>query len=135
MRAVRVKRALGVVLVVCAAGVASSGALALPAGTSAASGLVVGPSTGMDTTSFALTLTAPDNACPGDSATGGHRWHTYRVSASVDVATLRYDASGPQVPAGASAETVVQPLSSAAGKARPTSTRWPEAARYPGSST
>lgn len=87
--------------------VSIAGALAvdaeLAAGAAATPGMTVSVATGSSETPFSLTLLAPNNACPGDSATDGFRWQTYIVSSTVDAATLRYNASGPIAPAGATA--------------------------------
>ena len=73
----------------------------LAAGAAPTPGLTVSVTSGNSATPFSLDLAPPNNACPGDSATDGYRWHTFIASASVDAATLRYNASGPIAPAGA----------------------------------
>jgi mucin-2 len=84
-----------------------SGAGALPAGTPPTAGQTISPSSGTSETVITLGLTAPNNACPGDTATGNFRWTTYMVPESVDPATLTYNSSGPIAPA---AGVFTQPL-------------------------
>jgi hypothetical protein len=50
-------------------------------------------------------------SCPGDGI-AGYKWTSYMVPASVDVATLTYNASGPIAPSGV---TFAQPLFSSSG--------------------
>lgn len=90
------------------------GAGALPAGTPATAGQTISPSAGTSETVITLTLTPPNNVCPGDTATGNFRWTTYMVPESVDPATLTYNASGPIAPG---AGVFAQPLFSAIGGA------------------
>jgi hypothetical protein len=84
-----------------------SGAGALPAGTPPTAGQTISPSSGTSETVITLGLTAPNNVCPGDTATGNFRWTTYMVPESVDPATLTYNSSGPIAPA---AGVFTQPL-------------------------
>ena len=62
----------------------------------------IAPASGTEATPFTLSLAAPNNTCPGDATTagGGFRWSQYIVSASVDAATLTWNANGPVLPAG-----------------------------------
>ncbi len=84
---------------------------ALPPGTAAAPGMVLAPALGDSSTEMTLSLTSPDNVCPGDTATGNYRWNTFMAPASVDVGTLTYNNQGPISPAG----VTVFPLFSAIG--------------------
>lgn len=95
---------------VCAAGAALSAAMfgvsvvgvlsagALPAGTAPTAGFAIVPSSGDSATEISFNLTSPNNACPGDSATGDFRWQTYMVPASVDAATLTYNSNSGVIP-------------------------------------
>jgi hypothetical protein len=96
-------------------------ASALPAGTPPTPGQSIAPASGTEATAFTLSLAAPNNACPGDATTagGGFRWNQYIVSASVDAATLTWNASGPVLPAGSPAGARAQALySSTTGTAQ-----------------
>jgi len=101
--------------VAAAVGIVSNTVQALPPGTAATPGQTLSPTSGNKTTSFTLSLASPNNVCPGDTATGGFRWNQYITSASVDAATLTWDASGPVLPAGAPGGAIAQPLYSTAG--------------------
>ena len=92
-------------------------ASALPAGTPPTAGQNLSPASGTQATNFTLSLVAPNNTCPGDATTagGGFRWHQYIVSASVDAATLTFNAFGPVLPPGAPADAIAQPLYSTTG--------------------
>ncbi|MFN6121407.1 MAG: hypothetical protein ACK5CE_17505, partial [Actinomycetes bacterium] len=92
-------------------------ASARPAGTPPTAGQNLSPASGTQATNFTLSLVAPNNTCPGDATTagGGFRWHQYIVSASVDAATLTFNAFGPVLPPGAPADAIAQPLYSTTG--------------------
>jgi len=64
---------------------------------------------GNNGTTFALNVNAPSNACQGDTATGGYRFHQYITTA--DPATLGFVAGAFTAPGGA----FVQPLYSTTG--------------------
>lgn len=118
MASARVQRWIGLVAALAVAGLVTPHVGAQPPGAAAAPGLIVAPGSGTETTPITLGLTAPDDACPGDTTTDGVTWSTFFVSGSVDAATLTYDAAGPVVPAGAPVGTVVEPLSSIGGVAQ-----------------
>lgn len=119
MKTTRISRAAAALTalaaVAAAAGLVTGTVQALPPGTAATPGQTLSPTSGNKTTSFTLSLAAPNNVCPGDTATGGFRWNQYITSAGVDAGTLTWDASGPIVPAGAPAGSIAQPLYSTAG--------------------
>ena len=92
-------------------GVVTSIVRALPPGSPAAPGMVLTPTSGDSSTEMTLSLTSPDNVCPGDTATGNYRWNTFMAPSSVDVGTLTYNNQGPISPAG----VTVRPLFSAIG--------------------
>ena len=97
-------------------GVSATGAIIaaaepLVAGAPATEGLSISVESGNSSTPFSLALAAPNNVCPGDSAVDGYRWHNFLVSDNVDVAVLKFNASGPIAPAGSKAF----PLLSATG--------------------
>ena len=75
------------------------------------SGLTLSPESGDSSTQMMLMLTAPDDVCPGDTATGNYRWNTFMAPSSVDVGALTYNDQGPISPPGAG----VRPLFSAVG--------------------
>ncbi len=100
------------VLATAAVGLISTNASALPAGTAPTAGQTMTPLAGTSTTVFTLGLTAPNNVCPGDTASGGYQWTTYMVPSSVDVATLTYDGAGFPIDPGAG---FAQPLFSNGG--------------------
>ncbi len=81
---------------VSVAGVLSAGAL--PAGTAPTAGFTITPASGDSGTEISFNLSSPNNACPGDSATGDFRWQTYMVPASVDAATLTYNSNSGLIP-------------------------------------
>ncbi len=85
---------------------------ALPAGTTATPGLTIAPLSGISSTEITLGFTPPDNACPGDTATGNFRWNTFMVPSSVDVGTMTYNNQGVITPEGQPAR---RPLFSALG--------------------
>jgi len=87
------------VIAVAATGLFSTSAQALPAGTPAAGAGTLSPLSGTNLSSFAF---APPvgSVCPGDGI-AGYRWTTFMVAASVDPATLTYNASGPVSQGGA----------------------------------
>ena len=95
-------------------GIGAFSAQALPAGSAPTAGQVLSVLSGATATTFTLQLAAGANACPGDSASGGFRWNSYMVPASVDPATLTYGASGPIAPAGVA---FTQPLFSSGNAA------------------
>ena len=108
----RIARLISRLGVVCSAtmlGVTTWGSLtagALPAGTAATPGMTA-PASGTSSAPFALGLTAPNNVCPGDTATGNYRWTTFMVPSTVDPAVLTFNSTGPIKPAGV---TFAQPL-------------------------
>lgn len=89
----------------------SSAASALPGGTAPTTGQNLAQASGTESSNWQLTLTAPNNVCPGDGL-AGFKWTSYMVPASVDAATLTYNSSGPIAPAGVS---FAQPLFSSSG--------------------
>ncbi len=97
--------------------VTAMSAQALPANTPPTPGQVVSVTSGKASatpatdTKWALSLTSPDNKCPGDGL-AGFKWSTYMVPSAVDVATLTYNNAGPVAPTGVS---VAYPLYSAVG--------------------
>ena len=91
--------------------VGALGAAALPPGTAPTAGQTLSVTSGDATTDWKLTLTAPNNPCPGDGL-ASFRWSTFMVPASVDAATLTWNASGPVPPEGV---TAVYPLFSNTG--------------------
>jgi LPXTG-motif cell wall-anchored protein len=91
--------------------VGALGAAALPPGTAPTAGQTLSVTSGDATSDWKLTLTAPNNTCPGDGL-AGFRWSTFMVPASVDAATLTWNASGPVPPAGV---TAAYPLFSSTG--------------------
>src|SRR5882672_3835949 len=100
-------RVVAVAAAVAAAsvGLISASASALPPGSPSAGAVSVNPATGNSATT--MTISPPGGAaCPADSATGGERWQTFMVSASVDEGTLTYTAAGP----AAQGTAFVQPL-------------------------
>ncbi len=94
------------ILAIAAAGLVSSDAAALPAGSPADGTNTLSPLSFANSATFNLTPPA-GAACQGDSASGGYRWQTFMVPSSVDAGTLTYNASGPIAPAGV---TFTQPL-------------------------
>jgi hypothetical protein len=88
-------------------------ARALPAGSTPTAGLAFETTSGDSSTPFRMSLVAGSNACPGDTASGGYRWQSFFVAATVDAGTLTYDFSGPVAPAGAS---LAKPLRSSTNK-------------------
>ncbi len=110
MRKLLTQVAAGVAVVAVASlALLTTSAQALPPGTAAAAPGVLSPLTGTNTSSFSF---APPvgAACPGDGP-AGYRWRTFFVAASVDPATLTYNASGPVSQGGAYS----QPLYTFAG--------------------
>ena len=91
--------------------VGALGAAALPPGTAPTAGQTLSVTSGDATSDWKLTLTAPNNTCPGDGL-ASFRWSTFMVPASVDAATLTWNSSGPVPPAGL---TAVYPLFSNTG--------------------
>ena len=81
-------------LAALAVGFATSIASALPPGTPANGAATLSPSTGNSSTAMTV-LPTSGAVCPGDTATGGYKWQTYMVAASVDPATLTYTGTGP----------------------------------------
>lgn len=61
--------------------------------------LAMTPPSGNSGTAFALDPADPQ-VCPGDGATDGYRWQTFMAPASIDPATLTFDANGPIPQAG-----------------------------------
>ncbi len=118
MASARVQRWIGLVAALAVVGIVTPHVVAEPPGTPPAPGLIVAPGAGTEVTPITLGLTAPDDACPGDTTTNGVTWSTFFVSGSVDVATLTYDGSGPIAPVGAPVGTVVRPLTSIGGVAQ-----------------
>lgn len=106
------------VVAVAATGLFSTSAQALPPGTAAAGAGVLSPLFGTNTSSFAF---APPtgSVCQGDGV-ALYRWSTFMVAASVDPATLIYNASGPVSQGGA----YTMPLFNTAGS--------PQVAKTPG---
>jgi LPXTG-motif cell wall-anchored protein len=91
--------------------VGALGAAALPPGTAPIAGQTLSVTSGDASSDWKLLLTAPNNVCPGDGL-ASFRWSTFMVPASVDAATLTWNASGPVPPAGV---TAVYPLFSNTG--------------------
>ncbi|MCB0998396.1 MAG: hypothetical protein KDB40_03795 [Acidimicrobiales bacterium] len=98
-------------LAISVVGAFGASAEPLVAGAPATEGLSISVESGNSSTPFSLALAAPNNVCPGDSAVDGYRWHNFLVSDDVDVAVLKFNASGPIAPAGSKAF----PLLSATG--------------------
>lgn len=86
---------------------------ALPAGSTPTGGQTISPASGSASTEITLALTAPNNVCPGDTATDNFRWNMYVVAGAVDVGTLTWTpgSAGPVDPA----EGFAQALYSAVG--------------------
>ncbi len=106
---------------VATVGLVSSTASALPAGTASTTGMTLTAIPGTATSNFNLvlasngfSLAAGTDTCPGDS-NGGYRWTSFMVPATVDAATLTYNASGPIVVAP---NTFAQPLFSSTQSAQ-----------------
>ena len=122
MRNTRISRAAAALTalaaVVGAVGIVTGAVQALPPGTAPTPGQTVSPTSGSESTTFTLSLVAPNNVCPGDTATGGFRWNQYITSAAVDAGTLTWNSSGPVLPAGAPAGSIAQPLYSTTGTAQ-----------------
>ena len=116
---INMKRSLAITTALAAAASVSvfgTGSVsALPPGTPATPGQNISVNSGTNSTTFSLTLTAPNNGCPGNASVDGFRWGQYLTSASVDAGTLTWTASGPQLPAGAPAGAIAQPLYSTTG--------------------
>ena len=116
---IKLKRALAMTTALAAAvsvsAITSSSVSALPPGTPATPGQTLTVASGNQSTTFALTLTAPNNGCPGNASVDGYRWHQYLVSAAVDAGTLTWNASGPVLPAGAPVGSITQPLFNTTG--------------------
>lgn len=55
-------------------------------------GQSISVTSGTATTPFALALSAPNNTCQGDTATGGYRWHMYFATDRVDLDTIEVSA-------------------------------------------
>lgn len=91
--------------------VGALGAAALPPGTAPTAGQTLSVTSGDASSDWKLLLTAPNNTCPGDGL-ASFRWSTFMVPASVDAATLTWNASGPVPPEGV---TAVYPLFSNTG--------------------
>ena len=110
----KVKVAWGVATVALlgVGGLVTSIVRALPAGSPVTPGLTIAPLSGISSTEITLGFTPPDNACPGDTATGNFRWNTFMVPSSVDVATMTYNNQGVITPEG---QPVRRPLFSALG--------------------
>lgn len=64
-------------------------------------GLKISPTFGDSSTEISLTVTPPDNVCPGDTTTGNFRWTTFMMPVAVDMATMTYNSQGPIRPASA----------------------------------
>ncbi|MEZ5250274.1 MAG: hypothetical protein R2713_14015 [Ilumatobacteraceae bacterium] len=90
-------------LAISVVGAFGASAEPLVAGAPATEGLSISVESGNSSTPFSLALAAPNNVCPGDSAVDGYRWHNFLVSDDVDVAVLKFNASGPIAPAGSKA--------------------------------
>lgn len=83
----------------CSVGLVSSVVSALSVGTPAAGVVVLEPSTGNSSTTFALTFPSPQ-ACPGDGP-AGFQWTAFMTSAANDLASVTFGASGsPVIAAG-----------------------------------
>lgn len=80
----------GVMLVLSVVSAMRAGADALPAGSAPTAGLTILPLEGNSSTEITLSLAAPNNACPGDTATDGYKWQTFMVPASVNASALTY---------------------------------------------
>eukprot|EP01041_Mallomonas_annulata_P028598 gene28598-50468_t len=72
-------------------------------------GNTISVSSGTNNTTFVLNVTSPSNACQGDTAINGFRFHQYITTA--DPATLSFNAGAFSAPGGA----FVQPLYSTTG--------------------
>lgn len=92
---------------VATVGLISGGTASADLGT----GNTISVTSGNNGTTFALNVVAPSNACQGDTATGGYRFHQYIAAASVDPATLTFSAGAFSAPGGG----FVQPLYSTTG--------------------
>jgi hypothetical protein len=90
---------------VATVGLISGGTASADLGT----GNTISVNSGNNGTTFSLNVVAPSNACQGDTATGGYRFHQYITTA--DPATLGFAAGAITAPGGA----FVQPLYSTTG--------------------
>jgi hypothetical protein len=85
-------------MLAASAGLVSSIASALPAGTPPAATITLTPATGTSADAFQMSFSS-SQACPGD-ANAGYRWHTFVTPRTNDPATLTFSGSGvPQGPA------------------------------------
>ncbi len=109
---VKIAWGLATVALLGVGGLVTSIVRALPAGSPVTPGLTIAPLSGISSTEITLGFTPPDNACPGDTATGNFRWNTFMVPSSVDVGTMTYNNQGVITPDG---QPVRRPLFSALG--------------------
>ncbi len=102
----------GTVLSAVMLGFSVMGALtagALPAGSAPTGGQTMLPASGNASTEITVALTAPNNVCPGDTATGNFRWNMYVVAGAVDAGALTWtpgSAGGPVDAAAGFAQTL-----------------------------
>jgi hypothetical protein len=89
-----------IALATACASVATVGLISSSANADLQPGQNISVTSGTAASTFALTLTSPNNACQGDTATGGYRWHMYVADASVDPATLVVSAGIVSAPGG-----------------------------------
>jgi hypothetical protein len=76
---------------------------ALPPGTAPTPGQTMTPASGDASTEITLAVTAPNNVCPGDTATGNYRWNMYVAAAAVDAGTVTWSpgtSGAPTAPGG-----------------------------------
>ena len=102
----------GVVLSAVMLGVSVASAFsasALPAGSAPTAGQSIVPVSGDAATEMSLALAAPNNACPGDTATGNFRWNIYVAAVAVDAGAITWASGtggGPVDAAGGFVETM-----------------------------
>ena len=76
---------------------------ALPPGTAPTGGQTISPASGDAATEITLGLAAPNNVCPGDTATGNYRWNMYVAANAVDAGTVTWtpgSSGAPSAPGG-----------------------------------
>ncbi len=86
-------------------------AVAHPAAADLGTGNTISVSSGTGATTFSLNLTAFNNSCQGDTASGNYRWHQYVAAGAVDPSTISFTGGALTAPAGG----FVQPLYSTSG--------------------
>lgn len=116
MHKTRLTRVVGVTAALAAvasiAVLSGSASAALPPNTLPTPGQTLSVNAGTEATSFALGVTAPNNACPGDTASGGFQWNQYIVSRGVDASQLTWSAGQPVAPVGQYAQVMYSAVGS-----------------------